>query len=47
MYVIAWYLEGAAVLGGHNVAHLIHQLAKAMDLMLISEALQHSPDHVT
>ena len=35
----AWHLERAAVLCGHNVAHFIHHLPKAMHLILVPEAL--------
>ena len=33
------HLEGAAVLGGHNVAQLVHHLAEAVDLLCRPEAL--------
>lgn len=32
-------LEGAAVLGGHDVAHLLHHVTEALHLVLVAEAL--------
>ncbi len=36
-------LEGAAVLGGHDVAHLVHHVAEALHLLRRAEALR-TPD---
>ncbi len=35
-------LEGAAMLGGHNVAHLLHHVTKPLHLFRTAESLPHT-----